>query len=232
MSNGGSPRSVQVRRLLTESAVIVFSVLVAFAVDASWDDFQARSSAEEYVRSVEGELDAISGRIDRSIRLARVAEDATMVWLAEAPDLTVDSLNALLGDMVMWATADLTVPSVRALLSSGAIDLITAPDLRSWIQAFPTEVQDFEEEESGTIGFIDQTFVPYLAEHGVSLGNSNVLNMDLRGRAPPELVRSLVGDWGFEALVVWRATKARDVRESAERLLEVMDQGRRIIAAR
>lgn len=219
----------QVQRLVTESAVIVFSVLVAFGVDAWWDGYQARSSARDYVTSVDAEFDAIRTRIERSIRLARVAEDAAIVWLSEAPDLSSDSLNALLGSMVMWATADLTVPSVRALLNSGAIDLITDSELRTWIQAFPTEVQDFEEEESGTIAFIDQAFVPYIANQGVSLGKANPLNMGFAGRAPPALVRKLVDDWGFEALVVWRATKARDVRESAEKLLEVMDSGRRII---
>lgn len=64
------------RRLVTESAVIVFSILVAFGVDAWWDNYQARSSAQAYVEAVGEELEVISGRIDRSIRLARVVEDA------------------------------------------------------------------------------------------------------------------------------------------------------------
>jgi len=224
--------SGQFHRLITESAVIVFSVLVAFGLDAWWDGRQARASAQDYVESVEEELDEISGRIERSIRLARVAEDASRAWLGEAHVLPPDSLNSLLGGMVMWATADLTVPSIRALLSSGAIDLIQDGQLRAWIQSFPTEVQDFEEEEQGSIAFIDGSFVPYLAAHGVSLGNSNPLGMGLQGRAPPSLVTSLVNDWGFEALVVWRATKARDVIDSATKLVEVMEAGRRIIRAR
>ncbi len=97
----------------------------------------------------------------------------------------------------MWATADLTVPFVQALLSSGALDL-TDEELRAWIQGFLTEVQDFEEEEAGSIEFIDSAFVPYLAEHGVSLGNSDPLGMGLRGRAPGDLALSLVDDWGFK----------------------------------
>ena len=125
----------------------------------------------------------------------------------------------------MWATADLTVPSTRALLSTGSIDLIEDPGIRAWIQNFPTEVQDFEEEETMSIQFLDNAFVPYLAGRGVSLGNSDPLGMGIQGRAPPELVRSLVDDWGFEALVVWRATKAQDVIDAAERILEVVQQG-------
>jgi hypothetical protein len=219
-------------RLITESAVIVFSVLVAFGLDAWWDGRKARASAQDYVQSVVEELDESSGRIERSVRLARVAEDAARAWLGEAQLLPPDSLNSLLGGMVMWATADLTVPSIRALLSSGAIDLIQDRELRTWIQSFPTEVQDFEEEEQGSIAFIDGSFVPYLAAHGVSLGNSNPLGMGLQGRAPADLVTGLVNDWGFEALVVWRASKARDVIDSATKLVEVMEVGRRIIHAR
>jgi len=64
--------------------VIVFSVLTAFAVDAWWDSYQARSSARSYVDSVVEELDLISGRLERSVRLARVAEDAAAGWLADA----------------------------------------------------------------------------------------------------------------------------------------------------
>ena len=127
---------------------------------------------------------------------------------------------------------DLTVPSVRALLSSGAIDLIEDDELRRWIQGVPTEVQDFEEEESGSIEFIDGAFVPYLADHGVSLGNSDPLGMGLKGRAPSDLAGSFVDDWGFEALVIWRATKARDVIDSANKLRGVMQEGRRIIRSR
>lgn len=224
--------SDRLHRLITESAVIVFSVLVAFGVDAWWDRYQARASAQDYVESVVEELDGISSRIDRSIRLARVAEDAARAWLGEAHRLPPDSLNSLLGGMVMWATADLTVPSIRALLSSGAIELIQDRELRTWIQGFPTEVQDFEEEEEGSISFIDGSFVPYLAAQGVSLGNSDPLGMGFQGRAPRNLVTSLVDDWGFEALVVWRATKARDVIDSATKLLDVMDAGRRIIQTR
>jgi hypothetical protein len=218
-----------VSRLAVEGAVIVVSVLVAFAVDAWWDGYQQRRSVEGYVASIVGELDAISARIDRSVRLAAVAEGAARSWLSDAENVTPDSLNALLGGMVMWATADLTVPSIRTLLNSGQISLIEDHELRSWLEAFPTEVQDFEEEETGSISFLDAAFVPYLAASGVSLGNSDPLGMGFRGRAPTALVTSLVRDWGFEALVVWRAAKARDVIDSANQLRQVIEQGRRIL---
>ena len=84
----------------------------------------------------------------------------------------------------------------------------------------------------GSIDFIDAAFVPYLAAQGVSLGNSDPLGMGFQGRAPRDLVNTLVDDWGFEALVVWRATKARDVIDSANKLLAVIEEGRRIIQAR
>lgn len=209
--------------------MIVVSVLVAFAVDASWDRYQQRRSVEGYVASIVEELDAASARIDRSVRLAAVAEGAARSWLSDAENVTPDSLNALLGGMVMWATADLTVPSIRTLLNSGQISLIEDHELRSWLEAFPTEVQDFEEEEAGSISFLDSAFVPYLAAGGVSLGNSDPLGMGFRGRAPTDLVTSLVRDWGFEALVVWRAAKARDVIDSANQLRQVIEQGRRIL---
>ncbi len=209
--------------------MIIVSVLVAFAVDAWWDGYRQRRSVEGYVASILEDLDAISTRIDRSVRLAAVAEGAARSWLSDADEVTPDSLNALLGGMVMWATADLTVPSIWTLLNSGQISLIEDPELRSWLEAFPTEVQDFEEEEAGSISFLDSAFVPYLAASGVSLGNSDPLRMGFRGRAPAELVTSLARDWGFEALVVWRAAKARDVIDSANHLRQVIEQGRLIL---
>ena len=231
MSEKTAPDLHQLRRLVTESVVIIFSVLVAFSVDAWWENHQARSSAQNHVESVLAELNSVSSRLDRSIRNGRIAEDAAKAWLADAPNMQYDSLNSLLGDLVMWSTADVTVPSIRSLISSGAVDLIADPNLRTWIQGFPTVVDDFVEEEEGSIAFIDTAFVPYLADHGVSLGNSDPLGMGFQGRAPQDQVLLLVDDWGFEALVVWRATKARDVIDSANKLITVIEDGRRIIQA-
>ena len=159
----------------------------------------------------------------------QVAEDAAVVWLERAPDLPPETLNSLLGNMVMWATADVSSPSLQALINSNAIDLIEDAELRNWVLSFPTEVQDFVEEENGSISFIDSAFIPYLAEHAVSIGNSNPLEMGFGGRAPHEQVALLVDDWGFETLVVWRATKARDVVESAKELNSVIANGQELI---
>ena len=76
-------------------------------------------------------------RIDRSDRLAAIAEGAAQSWLSDAENVTPDSLNALLGGMVMWATADLTVPSITTLLNSGQISLIEDYELRSWLGGIP-----------------------------------------------------------------------------------------------
>lgn len=217
------------RRLLVEGAAIVGSILLAFAIDAWWDERQAMLSANSRILSVGQELDLISGRLKRSIRLAQVAEDAAVVWLEQAPDLPAETLNSLLGDMVMWATADVSSPSLQALINSDAIDLIEDPELRNWVLYFPTEIQDFVEEENGSISFIDTAFIPYLAEHSVSIGNSNPLKMGFNGRAPLEQVALLVDDWGFETLVVWRATKARDVVEAANELSSAIANGQELI---
>lgn len=220
------------RRLGIEAAAIVVSILLAFAIDAWWGERQAKATTKGHVLSAIQELDLISGRLERSIRLAGVAEDASKQWLEKAPELPLESLNSLLGDMVMWATADVSSPSVEALISSGAIDLIVDSELRAWILGFSTEIQDFVEEEDGSILFVDNVFVPYLAEHGVSLGNSDPLEMGFKGRAPKEQVAILVNDWGFESLVIWRATKARDVIDSAHKLMKVIDEGRALFESK
>ena len=217
------------RRVLIEAAAIVGSILLAFAIDAWWEDRQARLLANSHILSVAQELELISGRLERSIRLAKVAEDAATTWLDNASGLPPETLNSLLGDMVMWATADVVSPSMQALVNSDVIDLIEDSELRTWILEFPTQVQDFVEEENGSIAFVDAAFVPYLADHSVSLGNADPLGMGFKGRAPQDNVLVLVDDWGFEALVVWRATKARDVFDSANKLVSVIDEGRELI---
>lgn len=220
------------RRPLIEGVAIVGSILLAFAIDAWWNERQAMLSANSRILSVGQELEVISGRLQRSIRLAQVAEDAAAVWLERAPELSPQTLNSLLGDMVMWATADVSSPSIQALIDSNAIDLVEDAELRDWVLSFPTEVQDFVEEENGSISFIDSAFIPYLAEHAVSIGNADPLKMGFAGRAPLEQVAALVDDWGFETLVVWRATKARDVVDSANELKSVIANGQELIRRR
>lgn len=216
-------------RQVINGVAIVGSILLAFAIDAWWDERKLMLSAHSRIQSVGQELEVISGRLERSIRMAQVAEEAATVWLERAPDLPPQTLNSLLGDMVMWATSDVSSPSLQALINSNAVDLVEDAELRDWVLSFPTEVQDFVEEENGSVSFIDSAFIPYLAEHAVSIGNADPLEMGFSGRAPPEQVAVLIDDWGFETLVVWRATKARDVVDSANALKSVIAKGQELI---
>ena len=75
-------------RLIIEGTVIVFSILLAFAIDAWWDGRQVEDAQIERLSRVAAELRSNSERIHRKIETLEVAITATskiLSWMGPEP---------------------------------------------------------------------------------------------------------------------------------------------------
>jgi len=120
--------------------VIVGSILLAFGIDAAWEERQDRKEEQEILRSLRddfvaneaalsGVLGAVSGSRIAYDRLARAEPEAIHRW---APDSV--STDGLIG----VPTFDPYSGTVDALVSAGELDLIRDTSLRGilvgWLQ--------------------------------------------------------------------------------------------------
>ncbi|MBT8478533.1 MAG: hypothetical protein KJO06_06425 [Gemmatimonadetes bacterium] len=125
----------QWRRILLEGGVIVLSILLAFAVDAGWDERQDQQAVRVHLSALAAELgtqaeDAQAGIERRELRMTVMSA----LVAASSPDPTSppssDSLNSMIG--VLWGAWDPLPPlaSLDNLHESGAFPAIRSNVLR------------------------------------------------------------------------------------------------------
>jgi len=86
MSNPGQP--IEWNRLLLEGVVIVASILLAFAIDAWWDERQDRQAEGNQLLSIAAELESNAERIREKLEVLAVADKASrkfISWMGPEP---------------------------------------------------------------------------------------------------------------------------------------------------
>ena len=140
-------------RVLAEAALIVLSILMAFMIDAWWDEAQLAADVEQDLGNVAQELevnlDLLQFQIDITERMVagsaamleamevRSTDDAvslpdTLVWLGTS---TGPSLNASLG-------------ALEALIATGRLAAVEDPRVRLKLAGLPSRYSDVLENQS------------------------------------------------------------------------------------
>ena len=140
------------RRWAAEVVAIVGSILLAFAIDAWWDDLQLRRDEATAIRQLRDEFLSNSEAIraaQQSHRRAEVAFDAMLRIIREKGDPAGSYVvpDSVLFELGSWTTLDPATGVLEALVSSGRILLIGDSDLRAELTSWSTELQDVREEE-------------------------------------------------------------------------------------
>jgi hypothetical protein len=220
---------------VAESALIVLSILLAFAIEAGWGQRNDRVA----------ELEALQGlRVDFTDNVARLAEsreahaeirDAAIRVLAlagpdaeEPPVLVMDSLvMAMIGaSKVFPVTA-----TYDALIASGRIDLLRSGPLRRELSTWAAAVADLGEEEREAFSQMDQRLLPFLWDYVpiVSL-DINVLpdyaDVDVQPSRFSRRYRELLQSRRFENHVEERMNSSR---RSISRIEDVVAKTRTVL---
>jgi hypothetical protein len=155
--------------VFAESALIVLSILLAFGIEAGWNQRNDRVSeaealqglrddfAENVIRLAESRVEHTEIR-DAAIRvLALTGPNAEGV-----PDLVMDSLVMTLigGPKVFAVTA-----TYDALIASGRIDLLQSSSLRRELATWSAALADLGEEEREAFAQMDQRLLPFLWDY-------------------------------------------------------------------
>ena len=141
-------------RLVTEAAVIVLSILLAFAIDAWWDERQERARVVGQLAQVEIDLRSTLANLDDYGRTAESARDANR-RLVEArlnPTLVpVDSASALFSRAWVHSGAEPRFESVRSLVQTGDIALIEDSTLQGAMTIYLARIQESDRYENQVI---------------------------------------------------------------------------------
>ena len=117
--------SVNWNRLLIEGLVIVVSILLAFAIDAWWDQQREARDAEDQVARVVAELRANIAILevqDQSLDYTtRAAREFLSIMGPDAEPVTTQEIGSMMGRIFGVPTLSLTKSATQNFLASGQL---------------------------------------------------------------------------------------------------------------
>ena len=221
-----SNRERRVRSIVLEGVAIVLSILLAFAIDASWAQRGQRVEARELLTGLQSEFEVQRSELvrfrDRWIGV-RLAAERLLELTASGATAEPLVMDTLLLAVLNPATFDPRTGTLEAAKGSGQLGLVGSRELRDRLSAWDGVVEEVRDNELAMREFILSTVIPYMAERGVPLPrawsllpNLGLLGERGRSRGWPgglpsdaeamQAYASLVRDPQFEILVAARYT--------------------------
>jgi hypothetical protein len=147
--------------LALEVVAIVFSILLAFVIDAWWDARGDRVRERSYVARLIGEFE--TGRQELEVDL-RVRDELLQGWsrLLRSPAPAGDSVGAIVASLQMRRFYTPVHAVFDDLISSGGLNLIRSDTLRTAILEYAQERERVAGVEAHELDLVTQTVVPYV----------------------------------------------------------------------
>lgn len=150
-------------RMIAEGAVIVASILLAFALDAWWDASQRSRETADLLAALDEEFALAAAELDGTLAGQRfvVAAADTALGRLRAGESRIPA-----GD-VAWVldapTSDINQGTLATLMASGGLERLPSQQLRALLAGWPAAVADIQEEELEARSFVRTQLMPYLS---------------------------------------------------------------------
>ncbi len=132
-------------RVFVEGVVIVGSILLAFGLQAWWDDHQDRAEEQRIFVGLKSEFEQNLGliEIELSYRNAVINSILKIFDASVAPtSLEPEVLDGLIGDVTWWESIRYSRGAIDGLLQSGGLSLIENENLRLVLASMPSRYDD------------------------------------------------------------------------------------------
>lgn len=209
--------SIPWKRISAEGATIVISIILAFSIDAWWDERQERRDEIEILERLQMELSVNIERIDRvTANRTRKLEYAVALFdLIEGAqaqgDETIDVPTMMLMHLADSSTFEADIPVLQGIIRSARLEIIENENILTAIARWESGLRNYTEVALRERQNTDNRFIPSLHERG---DTAHVLmRLDsaeaLRADSDPNDVTTIRIDDRFKALVAERTENAR-----------------------
>lgn len=229
-------------RMSAEVVAIVVSILLAFAIDAWWDERRDRLEEQRVLQQLTEEFEAVESQLDRYVAmdertLRNVSRIDSLMQAALADGRpAVVARDSTLRWLVTQGTFAPTLPTLDGLRTSGRLTLIQDEELVAALSAWPAALEDAVEHQRDSEQIIFDTY-PMLAE-AANLGP--VIDQILRdfGRLDPgppveahsevAVTPKLAGAVSFRRLIMHVAViEMEDLQPHVAGILELLEEAQR-----
>jgi len=229
-----NPRTV--KSYLLEGIVIVASILVAFALDASWANYQESRVEQRILGELKEEFESAKARIEISIAELEAVIEASLELanslgiekIALSPDTAEDLAFRILG----FNTLEVPTSVVDSIVASGQVRLISNNELREKLAEWPAYISDVRENHEWHRLETDEYLIPYLAKY-LSIRDMMII-AGYEKLAPGSVDYDLVpmqSDPVFEGRLVWRMVRQQSTLNESKILLDKTGEALALITA-
>lgn len=144
-----TPSRAGIGKRLGQGAVVVSSILIAFAVDAVWEESKERRDLNDDLANIALELEENRARVVYHLDLAqRIAKALDVLYLA----IETDGPSPSVADTTVWLahinpTFDASLGAIDALIASGRMAVVDNPELSRRLAGLRGRVEDTVEEQ-------------------------------------------------------------------------------------
>lgn len=160
-------------RWLIEIGVIVASILLAFGIEAWWDERKERQEEQQILAGLEREYEIYRGQFEFSIERHRLMMDAMLALLQamengqwQSADL---SLDEAIGRLLWPPTNDIGGGVTDALVQAGNLGLISDFTLREKLATWPGFYAEVMDDELMGRDLVFDKLMPHLAAQAYNL---------------------------------------------------------------
>ena len=156
------------KRFVIEGFVIVVSILLAFGIDAYWQDRQDRSRTDSQLKSLQEEIGEALSNVEesqafRERRIVVIRELLASITRPESRDS--ERLSHQLG--VLWGArrSASELATLKQMQSTGTLALIESEQLRKALANYERQSGSYQHIESRVIAAWEEEMRPLLASH-------------------------------------------------------------------
>jgi len=227
---------IPLKRIAVEAVVIVTSILLAFAIDAWWDERQERIEEVEILLGLQSEFsryqDDLSFSIEYYANIRLLTEGlmaATRSGSWESETLSIDHALVTLSDPT---SHDFGGGVLDALISAGRLEIISDNDLRVKLASWSEVFNEIRDDEFNSAALRENQVIPYMLRWHIP--QSRGIELCCSWAKWPQSTRSiesdpialsrLLSDPEFEVLLELRYTHVAHIALELETAIQAMSE--------
>ncbi len=185
-------------RIFAEGVAVVASILLAFAIDAWWDERQIRVEEQQILQGLEGEFisirEVLTRHLDLHLQDIQSLKKILMTIEDGPSDDAGSSVEAAFLEMTTPVTTGLGNGTLDALLSSGRIDILTNRALRFRLAGWERVIGEVWDDQANNAKMVFEIYIPYFISENVAKSIAD----------DPDAIQQLLGDQEFRVLAEFR----------------------------
>jgi hypothetical protein len=161
----------KIKNIIIQGATIIFSILMAFVIDAWWANRKDNLNEVEQLRAIRSELilgvENLEGILSTTNHHSKNI-DSLILLLKNGGNNPVDVSGNLMGSTIMWRTSDVSISTLNALMASGSLNQLNNPSLKVKLAGLPAQLFDLTEDEIFAKEFSENHMSTFLARQGLA----------------------------------------------------------------